>query len=158
MTLDLWQLRYPYPILEGWKVLQNQGIYGRNNWLPLYYIEIKRLIYSLKYGTIFRYIACGLIILGTGSFFFSLPHFLSPKLPESNGVHNNEVANTAERDLCNGNADITNVSESDIHASLSHYRCWFIIGQILHGIGAAPILTLGSPKNHYLWACQSRPR
>ena len=95
----------------------------------------------------FRYIACGLMILGTGSFFFSLPHFLSPKIAESNGVHNNEVANTAERDLCNASVDITNVSESDIHASLSHYRCWFIIGQIFHGIGAAPILTLGTKLN-----------
>ena len=84
------------------------------------------------------------MILGTGSFFFSLPHFLSPKIPESNGVYNDEVANKAARDLCNDSVDITSISESDIHASLSHYRCWFIIGQILHGIGAAPILTLGS--------------
>ena len=87
------------------------------------------------------------MILGTGSFFFSLPHFLSPKIPESNSVYNNEVANTAERDLCNASIDITTASESDIHASLSHYRCWFIIGQILHGIGAAPILTLGNSLN-----------
>ena len=76
-----------------------------------------------------------------------MPHFLSPQIPESNGAYNNEVSNTADRDLCNANADITNVSESDIHASLSHYRCWFIIGQILHGIGAAPILTLGNSLN-----------
>ena len=95
----------------------------------------------------FRYIACGLIILGTGSFFFSMPHFLSPKIPESNIVYNNEAANTADRELCNASVAITSVSESDIHASLSHYRCWFIIGQILHGIGAAPILTLGSTSN-----------
>ena len=87
------------------------------------------------------------MVLGTGSFFFSLPHFLSPNIPESKGVYNNEVDNTPERDLCNASVDTTNVSESDIHASLSHYRCWFIIGQIFHGIGAAPILTLGTKLN-----------
>ena len=76
-----------------------------------------------------------------------MPHFLSPKIPESNGAYNNEVSNTADRDLCDASADIKNVSESDIHASLSHYRCWFIIGQIFHGIGAAPILTLGTKLN-----------
>ena len=107
----------------------------------------KSLSVLLSMALFFRYIACGLIILGTGSFFFSMPHFLSPKIPESNIVYNNEAANTAERELCNASVAITSVSESDIHASLSHYRCWFIIGQILHGIGAAPILTLGSTSN-----------
>lgn len=93
----------------------------------------------------FRYIASGLIILGAGSFMFSIPHFLSSKLPLSSGIHHEGTTDAEERNLCHDGQQSTNESDdSEMHSSLAYYRCWFIFGQILHGIGAAPILTLGN--------------
>ena len=94
---------------------------------------------------LYRYIAAGLIILGTGSFIFSLPHFLSPKLPPPSASYIGGDADAMDKNLCNNESKHTNESENELHASLAYHRCWFILGQILHGVGAAPILTLGTP-------------
>ena len=45
--------------------------------------------------------------------------------------------------LCNEKQGFENSSEQELTTSLAYHRCWFILGQILHGVGAAPILTLG---------------
>ena len=45
--------------------------------------------------------------------------------------------------LCNEKQSFGNASEEELPTSLAYHRCWFILGQILHGVGAAPILTLG---------------
>ena len=45
--------------------------------------------------------------------------------------------------LCYEKQGFENASEKELPTSLAEPRSWFIIGQILHGIGAAPILTLG---------------
>ena len=72
-----------------------------------------------------------------------MPHFLSPRLPPPSFSHNGEHTDLMDKNLCNNGSQDTNVSENELHTSLAFYRCWFILGQILHGVGAAPILTLG---------------
>ena len=49
-----------------------------------------------------------------------------------------------DKNLCNNGSQHTNISEYELHTSLAYHRLWFILGQIFHGVGAAPILTLGS--------------
>ena len=76
--------------------------------------------------------------MGAGSFIFSLPHFISPKLTHTNGITNSGPS------LCHNESILYDAAEEkEIYQSLSSYGCFFIFGQILHGIGAAPILTLG---------------
>ena len=76
--------------------------------------------------------------MGTGSFVFSLPHFISPKLTDANGITNHGAS------LCHNESILYDAAkENEMYQSLSSYRCFFIFGQILHGVGAAPILTLG---------------
>ena len=73
--------------------------------------------------------------MGIGSFVFSLPHFLTEKLS------NDAVFGKSEHNiLCSKND--TNVRKPG-ESSLSNYLVAFVFGQVLHGIGAAPILSLG---------------
>ena len=58
-------------------------------------------------------------------------------------IHNETATDAAERNLCHDEHQMKNEPNSESHTSLAYYRFWFIFGQILHGIGAAPILTLG---------------
>ena len=83
---------------------------------------------------IFRYIAFGLLVMGLGAFVFSLPHFLSDKLLTD--------TNTNETAILCLNTNQTNIPSKDTSA-MSNYFVFFIIAQILHGAGAAPILSLG---------------
>ena len=84
---------------------------------------------------IFRYIAFGLLVMGLGAFVFSLPHFLSDKLLTEKNTKNETAI------LCR-NTNQTNIPSKDTSA-MSNYFVFFIIAQILHGAGAAPILSLG---------------
>ena len=91
--------------------------------------------YILFITILYRYIAAGLLVLGFGSLLFSLPHFLSEKITGKFNDNGNGV-------LCNMKND-TGIPAVAIHSSMSNYFYVFILGQILHGIGAAPILSLG---------------
>lgn len=92
------------------------------------------------------------MFLGTGSFIFALPHFLSSMVsltPGGEAQNNNGDISSADNTLCRSNR--ANISVTDLEKavqytteSLAYHRYWFIFGQILHGIGAAPILTLGN--------------
>ena len=84
----------------------------------------------------FRYIAAGLIFLGLGSLLFSLPHFLSEPLSE---IVRREVISTT----CSTNNSIENPTIQQTSTATTDYFLVFVFGQILHGIGAAPILSLG---------------
>ena len=90
-----------------------------------------------------RYIASGLIILGVGSFLFAIPHFLSSNLPSMSSGELEVMSEHNNGNLCNEKQSFGNASEEELPTSLAYHRCWFILGQILHGVGAAPILTLG---------------
>ena len=118
-------------------MLQNLGIslemiIGRMN-----HVYRKTIRTYLKLiNLIYRYIAAGLIVLGLGSFLFSLPHFLSD--PLDGDVKNDIITTTC---LINNGTDNPMIQQTS--KAVSNYFLVFIFGQILHGIGAAPILSLG---------------
>ncbi len=81
--------------------------------------------------------------MGFGSLFFCLPHFLAGRyVPagKDSGV-----------DLCDGNQTTTvnstkclDSKAGEMLAQLSSYRYFFVFGQIMLGVGAAPLITLGT--------------
>ncbi|KAK7884707.1 hypothetical protein WMY93_027830 [Mugilogobius chulae] len=80
-----------------------------------------------------RWLGCGFIIMGLGSFIFALPHFTTPPY---------QVTTAPEKShLCLANS--TDFSQNKAADGLSNYYYVFVLGQLLHGLGAAPLLTLG---------------
>ncbi len=68
--------------------------------------------------------------------------------PAGEAQSSNEDISSADKNLCRSNRANLNVTDLETAVqytteSLAYHRYWFIFGQILHGIGAAPILTLG---------------
>lgn len=86
-----------------------------------------------------RWLAWGVIIMGLGSLTFAFPHFLV-------GPYR---ASTAEIDLCTtgeGNATVRQHCEGSTESENENltWTVWlFFASQLLHGIGAAPLYTLG---------------
>lgn len=105
-----------------------------------------------------RYISMGLLVMGCGSLLFSLPHFVTdPYLSnvKSNlaDVVNNSSESTSSEEMCSYSSSsngFKNVSQEETDraiiaaSSLANFKTYFIFGQILHGIGAAPLVTLGT--------------
>lgn len=83
-----------------------------------------------------RWLGWGALVLGIGSLVFALPHFTA-------GRYEVEI----EEGLGTGNGMcLTNQSQvecKDSASSLSNYRLIFMLGQLLHGVGATPLYTLG---------------
>jgi len=88
-----------------------------------------------------RWISLGMLVMGLGSFVWAMPHFLT-------GIYNpgNQVNGTREEHMCGviegdkeGKCD---GDKADIN--LSDYRYLFMLGQFLHGAGAAPLITIGT--------------
>lgn len=75
------------------------------------------------------WIGWGVFIMGLGSFTFSLPHFIAPKYSITE----------AQSYICDGDATNSECGESYLRV----YRGFFILGNILHGIGASGLYTLG---------------
>ena len=91
-----------------------------------------------------RWISLGLMCMGLGSLVWTIPHFATP-------VYNKHVETgdeTGTSNLCSDhsgvNKDLECGDEDESTGSLSTYRYLFILGQFLHGIGAAPLVTLGT--------------
>ncbi|XP_050408141.1 solute carrier organic anion transporter family member 4A1 isoform X2 [Patella vulgata] len=81
-----------------------------------------------------RYLGIGVLVLGIGSFVFSLPHFTTDPY---------HVDGTTEN-VCRVLDNVTNSCETgESFSSLSNYKYVFFLGQLLHGAGAAPLYTLG---------------
>ena len=74
--------------------------------------------------------------MGIGSLLFSLPHFLSEPLE---GNDTSDIITTT----CSVNNGTENPTIQQTSMAKSDYFLVFVFGQILHGIGAAPILSLG---------------
>ena len=75
-----------------------------------------------------------------GSFLFSLPHFLSEPL-------SGKVKDEITRKICLATNTTANPTIQQTSTAVTDYFLVFVFGQILHGIGAAPILSLGK----YQW-------
>ena len=71
-----------------------------------------------------------------GSFLFSLPHFLSEPL---SGMVKDKITTK----ICLTTNDTVNPTIQQTSTATTDYFLVFVFGQILHGIGAAPILSLG---------------
>ena len=91
-----------------------------------------------------RYISVGLFIIGCGSFLFFLPHVITdPYKP-----HGHDGTNTSA--LC-GNVSVqldgpteADQTVEDVILYLRRFKWFFFFGQFLHGVGAAPLITLGT--------------
>ncbi|KAK7884706.1 hypothetical protein WMY93_027829 [Mugilogobius chulae] len=79
-----------------------------------------------------RWLGCGFIIMGLGAFIFALPHFTTPPY---------QVTAPEKSLLCLANS--TDFSQNKAADGLSNYYYVFVLGQLLHGLGAAPLFTLG---------------
>ncbi|KAK7091376.1 solute carrier organic anion transporter family member 4A1-like [Littorina saxatilis] len=78
------------------------------------------------------YLAVGMFILGIGSFVFTLPHF-------STGLYQ---IGEAENTVCIKGGNVSSCGSSQA-SQLSNYKYVFYLGQLLHGVGASPLYTLG---------------
>lgn len=83
-----------------------------------------------------RWLGWGALVLGIGSLVFALPHFTAGRYE----VEIDKGLGT-ETGTC-----LTNQSQvecKDSASGLSSYRLIFMLGQLLHGVGATPLYTLG---------------
>lgn len=79
------------------------------------------------------FIGTGALVLALGSFVFSLPHYMSGSYTFSH----------EQEDLCSHSNSSTLDCSVDNISHLSRYKYVFLLGQLLHGAGAAPFYTLG---------------
>lgn len=95
----------------------------------------------------------GLLLMGCGSLMFALPHFvIDDYLPSDSNLPSslNSSSSSNKFEFCDANSAQVQVNEDDklkamaAADKLANYKYFFIFGQILHGIGAAPLVTLGT--------------
>ena len=79
-----------------------------------------------------RWLGWGVLIMALGSLVFSLPHFTTAP---------NEVSVPEQTGMCSANR--TSPCQDKQGGGLSNYRFLFMLSQLLHGVGATPLYTLG---------------
>ncbi|XP_036042415.1 solute carrier organic anion transporter family member 4A1 isoform X2 [Onychomys torridus] len=79
-----------------------------------------------------RWLGWGVLVLGIGSLVFALPHFTA-------GHYEVEMDEEVGTGACLANRSHVECMDS----GLSSYRLIFMLGQLLHGVGATPLYTLG---------------
>ncbi|XP_068228926.1 solute carrier organic anion transporter family member 4A1 [Palaemon carinicauda] len=86
-----------------------------------------------------RWLGLGVFIMGLGSFFFTVPHFVSNPYDPNNGGSNSSA------DVLYCLKDVSRNPKCGVLVNnwLSSFRHIFILGQFLHGVGASPLYTLG---------------
>ena len=84
--------------------------------------------------------------MGLGSLVFSLPHFITDPYLESLSGDNASLSASAAFELCSDDKVTLKTAclENAALTTLSNYRYYFVLGQIMHGVGAAPLITLGT--------------
>ncbi|XP_006820786.1 solute carrier organic anion transporter family member 4A1-like, partial [Saccoglossus kowalevskii] len=84
-----------------------------------------------------RMLGIGAVIMGCGSLLWAVPHFTT-------GLYEYDTAYEDKTTLCypQANSSISTDCDDGWH-SLSYYFIVFVFAQILHGIGASPIYTVG---------------
>lgn len=78
-----------------------------------------------------RWLGWGTLIMAFGSLVFALPHFTTPTY---------RMSVSEQTELC---SDSRSRPCQDERAGQSTYRFVFMLGQLLHGVGATPLYTLG---------------
>jgi len=83
-----------------------------------------------------KWIAGGMLVMGLGSFVFTLPHFLSQT----------QTIQEAEEhlSLCGSDEEKTGCDQEDGVGGLAAHGTLFIVGQLLHGLGTGSLLSLGT--------------
>ena len=99
-----------------------------------------------------RWISVGLLLMGLGSLVWTLPHFASP---EYRVRDSGQAGDTSS--LCGSGLQAECEEEDASSGSLSAYRLVFVAGQLLHGVGAAPLITLGTTFLDESVSVQSSP-
>ncbi|XP_014664497.1 PREDICTED: solute carrier organic anion transporter family member 4A1-like [Priapulus caudatus] len=92
-----------------------------------------------------RWLGIGSLIMGLGSFVFCLPHLAAGALTTVT-VRNDTVVlcgAAAAAALSNDTTSLSACGDGGADRSLNHYKYVFYLGQLLHGIGAAPLYTIG---------------
>ncbi|XP_028034167.1 solute carrier organic anion transporter family member 4A1-like isoform X1 [Bombyx mandarina] len=81
-----------------------------------------------------RWLGWGVLLMGTGSLLFALPHFLVPP---------HRVANEDADDICVLNRTLDRCEEDTPAEGGAWAVAIFVFAQLLHGAGATPLFTLG---------------
>ncbi|GAB1606686.1 solute carrier organic anion transporter family member 4A1-like [Argonauta hians] len=84
-----------------------------------------------------RYLGIGVLVMGIGSFMFSLPHFLSGNYKYIS------TTNVCTETAVSNATSVLHCTTGESVQSLSNYKYLFFLGQLLHGAGASPLYTLG---------------
>ena len=99
-----------------------------------------------------RWIGVGLMCQALGSLMWTIPHFATPVYDRTSAasVVEESAQSSVRSNICipgtnTSRDDLGDASDDDQWtSSLSNYRYVFILGQLLHGFGAAPLVTLGT--------------
>ncbi|XP_077990641.1 solute carrier organic anion transporter family member 4C1-like [Glandiceps talaboti] len=84
-----------------------------------------------------KMLGIGAMIIGCGSLVFTIPQFTT-------GLYEYDTGYGDEVTLCRPGSNSTSSTDCDEEwNSLAYYFIVFILGQILHGIGASPLYTIG---------------
>eukprot|EP00092_Neocalanus_flemingeri_P074323 GFUD01091869.1.p1 GENE.GFUD01091869.1~~GFUD01091869.1.p1 ORF type:complete len:690 (-),score=109.23 GFUD01091869.1:36-2105(-) len=85
-----------------------------------------------------RWIAGGMLVMGLGSLVWTLPHFSTEAYTKHGMAAEEDLA------LCGSAGEDQDCATEVGEGGLAAYRFVFIFGQLLHGFGAAPLITLGT--------------
>lgn len=88
-----------------------------------------------------RYVGIGVLVLGLGSLLFASPHYLVGTYragDQNDNLCQRVTNNSLHATVCDGSS-----TEKDSEGPSSLYMVIFLVAQLLHGAGAAPLYTLG---------------
>ena len=94
-----------------------------------------------------RWIALGMLCLALGSLIWTIPHFATPTYQVEVPSDAQGTNTTVSSELCTSDSNVATPEcqeSSNNRGSLSSFRFVFVLGQLLHGFGAAPLITLGT--------------
>ncbi|CAD5121283.1 DgyrCDS9814 [Dimorphilus gyrociliatus] len=83
-----------------------------------------------------RWLGLGVLIMGLGAFLFSFPHFITSEYVDTDNSGTSPFS-------CNLNSTNLNDDCSKPFTSLNNFKYLFYFANFLHGVGAAPLFTLG---------------